>query len=109
VNVRTTELVDIIFGTKRWNEFDVAIDRVIKGDVNSSVLHVHDYRSLSAQESDLIPGGYGIIDGIRLRLAFDGKFGDSFRNLRIVPLGMTPQLKAVFELSESLRQDDVNQ
>jgi hypothetical protein len=76
----------------------VEIDAVLKGDVKPEMIELRNYRPLSTNERALLPDEYGIHNGLRLRLGFDRRRGDSISGLAIVPLGNTP------EFDEALRR-----
>jgi hypothetical protein len=86
-------------GNGRWRrDAVVAASRVIKGEETATRLKLSNYRELTEQESAAFPDGYGIHNNSRLLLGYDSRWGNSFKNLCIVPLGNTP------EFDDALRQ-----
>jgi hypothetical protein len=79
-------------GNGRWRRDAVAAaSRVVKGKETATRLKLSNYRPLTEQESAVFPDIYGIHNNSRLLLGYDSRWGGSFKNLCIVPLGNTPE------------------
>lgn len=86
-------------GSGQWRrDAVVAVNRVVKGNETATRLKLSNYRPLTEQELAAFPDVYGIHNRSRLLLGYDLRWGSSFRNLCIVPLGNTP------EFDNALRQ-----
>jgi hypothetical protein len=69
----------------------VSVDRVVAGKENASQLKLANYRPITRQEASVFPDGYGIHNSLRLLLAYDSRWGSSYDNLCVVPIGYTPE------------------
>ena len=102
-HAESIERVNYPFMQTRTRNVTLAVDRVLKGGDQPATLLLHDYRALRPGEYVLFPRGFGFINGIRLRLGFDARAGDRFRDLKIAPIGMSPWLEKTVRASESQR------
>ena len=76
----------------------VAVERVLRGEFRMPAVVLRELRLPTEAERQLL-GPYAIVIGKRLRLGFDRASGRTLRNLRLVPLGNTPELDAALGAS----------
>jgi hypothetical protein len=84
-------------GTPR-NDAMIYVDEVVKGADHPYTIQLKDYRALTVAERALIPENYGFLNGLRLRIGYDRRDGNSLSGLVLCPLGLMP------EYEEALRQ-----
>jgi hypothetical protein len=94
-----TECVNIPFEERVETLLVLDVDQTVKGAEPSEPLKLYNYRDLRPQERGMFPEGWGFIRGVRLRIGYDRRVGDRFVNLKIVPIGMTPELEWMISAS----------
>ncbi len=81
----------------------VAVDRVLKGNVQEKTIELSDYRGLTEQENAAFLDGYGIHYHSLVRIGYDRRRGDRLADLAIVPLGNTPKFDEALRQAAAMR------
>lgn len=87
------------------HDLEIDVDRVVAGQETNATLQIRDIREFTEQEQDLLPPPHDVmnhfIGGVRIRLGYDKRSGNSYRNLKIVPLGNTPEMEADIQAAKA--------
>jgi len=86
------------FSHKPRYDATIAVDRVLKGNMQEKTLELTDYRSLTPEEHAAFVDNYGIHQNSMVCVGYDQRCGGCLTNLAIVPLGNTA------EFDKALRQ-----
>lgn len=79
----------------RRGDMSITIERVLRGDPRSATIELHDYRPLKPSEFERFPDSFGMFhQQLFVRLGYDGRRGNRLKDLRIVPLRVTPEFEA---------------
>lgn len=93
VHTSRTEHVNFPLSEKVETLAVLTVDQVLRGGEQHKSLNLRNYRNLTPEERALFPYGWGIMQGVRLRIGYKDRFGDRFVNLKIMPIGLTPEVQ----------------
>jgi hypothetical protein len=83
--------------TNVYYDLTIELDSVIKGQESAKQLALK-IRLPTGEDKKLLPNDQGIIwTGTRFRVGYDHRNGKRLTNLRLVPIGNTPELDAMLE------------
>ena len=83
----------------------VAVERVLKGRPPTARLPLRDLRRPSADELNLFPARYGLMNGLRVRVGYDRRRGARYTGLILVPLEVRAEFRhAVREQATQVRR-----
>jgi hypothetical protein len=81
----------------------IIVDEVLKGDEHPWSVELQHYRPLTPAERALLSGYHDILNGLRLRVGYDRRRGNSLTRLVLCPLGLTTEVEEAMRRANALR------